>query len=175
LDIIRILLQIATPAILAIGLWLTLRQLRLLRQSYVDQHDWNRRKAAQDAIQTTQKSIGEDTPLLNEKFQVMTSYDTIPLDQIRDECDADPKVRMAIHRRLNTFEELAVGVHQGVFDEDVLNAAYKEVFRRTRNRFREYIDHRRSIGTDAAWKEFDNLTQEWVQQPHQRRPPIAQP
>jgi len=135
-------------------LGLTTGQLDLLKKSYVDQHEWNRRKAAQDAIENTQKSIGEDAPLLNDKFQIMTSYDTIPLQRIRDECDADPKVRMAIHRRLNTFETLALGVQLGVYDEDVLKAAYKEVFRRTLNRFTEYINHRRNLETDTLWAQF---------------------
>jgi hypothetical protein len=161
---IRLSVQIATFAILLIGLWLTLRQLRLLRKSYVDQHEWNRRKAAQDAIENTQKAIGEDTFLLDAKFKIMTSYDTIPRTQILDECDADPKVRIAIHRRLNTFEILALGVKKGVYDEDVLKAAYKEVFRRTLNRFREYIEQRRNLETDLLWAQFEKLTQDWGQQ-----------
>jgi hypothetical protein len=93
----------------------TTRQLKLLRITYRDLHDWNRRKAAQDAIDNMQ-GIADDTPLLDDKFKIMERNDPIPLVQIRQECEADSHVRTVLHRRLNYFESLAVGVNQAVLD-----------------------------------------------------------
>jgi hypothetical protein len=138
-------------------------QLGLLKDSYVNAHDWNRRKAAQDAIATTQ-FVAEDTPLLNEKFEVLTSADTRPLEDVRRECNDNVKVRLALHRRLNLLETFAVGVNQAVLDEDVIKAAYSGLFARTLNQFKEYIVHRRNTGIQHAWVEFERLAKKWEEE-----------
>jgi predicted tellurium resistance membrane protein TerC len=91
---IRVIVQIAAFVTVLIGLLLTLRQLRMLRKSldlttrqldllkrtYVDQHDWNRRKAAQDAIASSVQQITEDSLLLDGALNIMDKTDPFTLE-----------------------------------------------------------------------------------------------
>lgn len=159
----KVVLQAAALIVLLVGLLLTIRQIRLLRLSYVDLHDWNRRKAAQDAVDNVEH-IAADTPLLDGKFQIMSKNDPIALKSILGACESTVEVQTAIHRRLNWFESLAGGVKQGVFDEEVIKDAYQRVFRSTHRQFSEYIDHRRNADSYDAWSEFGDMIERWDQE-----------
>lgn len=65
--------------------------------SYRDLHDWNRRKAALDTADKAAQELGEDSTLLQDKFQIMSINEEIPLDKVQKECGADPKVGTALH------------------------------------------------------------------------------
>jgi hypothetical protein len=176
IETIKALLQGATLLILLIGLWLTIRQLQLLTKSNVDQHDWNRRKAAQDAVVSSTREIEKDTLLLDDKFKIMSRTDPFSLDEIRQQLNADEKVKIALNKRFNTLEALALGVHQGVFDEEVVKTGYRMLFRRTLLLFRAYMEHRRNTtGSPRVWREVDTLSQEWEEEEHRRRQQIANP
>lgn len=158
----KTVLQAATLIAVVAGLVLTIRQLRLLRLGYEDLHDWNRRKAAQDAVGDMVPRVGNDTPLLDEKFHILSQNDPLALDSILNAIDEDKKVRLAIHKRLNYFETLAGGVHQGVFDEEVIKNAYQEVFRGTVSQFRSYIDHLRNKGFTDAYSDLEGMSARWT-------------
>ena len=49
-ETIRNILVALQLIVVAIGLILAVRQLRLLTQQYRDLHDWNRRRASQEAL-----------------------------------------------------------------------------------------------------------------------------
>jgi hypothetical protein len=166
---IKLILQAATLVTLVIGLWLTIRQLRLLKDSYVEQHDWNRRKAAQDAIESSLLRISEDTALLEAKFKIRTGTpDPISLKEIQEECK-DPAVEEALRRRLNTLEGLAVGVNQGTLDEEIVKAGFESIFKRTHSFFKEYIEHRRHY-IARAYRDFEILYESWEPEERPRRP-----
>ncbi len=162
----KVILQTVALFAVLVGLL----QLRLLRLSYVDLHDWNRRKAAQDAVDSVEH-IAADTPLLDCKFQTMGKHDPIPLQKILDACESTVEVQTAIHRRLNWFESLAGGVKQGVFDEEVIRDAYERVFRNTYSQFSEYIRHRRNSDSYDAWSEFGHVIERWDQENKANNPP----
>lgn len=160
IESVKVTLQAATLLAVVVGLGFTFYQVRLLRLSYVDLHDWNRRKAAQDAVERIEV-ISKDTPLLNQKFRILTESNRIPLQDILCECEGDQEVRMALNRRLNYFQSLAGGIQQGVFDEEIIRHSYENVFRRTYNQFREYIDYRRDNAGRETWRDFVNITGRW--------------
>ena len=103
---------------MVVGLGFTIRQLALtthqldmLKKTNIDLHDWNRRKAAQKAIDDMVPRIASDTPLLDHTFHILTNNGaTIPLETIEKACENNKSVRLAIHQRLNCFESLASGV-----------------------------------------------------------------
>ena len=72
-EIVKVVLQIVTILVAGIGIGIAIHQLRLLYFTYRDLHDWNRRKAALDAVEKVFNELAEDTPLLEEKFQIMVT------------------------------------------------------------------------------------------------------
>ncbi len=78
---VKLVLQALTLLAIVVGLGFTFYQLHLLRKTYVDAHDWNRRKAAQDAaLQTSQ--LAQDMDLLHRTFEIRTRLDPLPLKRI---------------------------------------------------------------------------------------------
>src|SRR5215472_8269951 len=159
-ELSKIALQGLTLVVAGIGLVFAICQLRLLTTTYNDFHEWNRRKAAQDAIEKY-TDIQEYYPLLNAKSRIMEFFDPVSLDLIRKECEVDSSLRPTLHRVLNYFEALAVGCGQGVYDEQVVGNAFKAVFIRTLKQFEAYIGHRRSAGAIGAWSQFEQLAKKW--------------
>ena len=97
-------------------------------------------------------------PLIDEKFQILTNHDRILLEKILKECESDPTVRGALNRRLNYFEPLASGVHQGVFDEEVIKNSYQELIRITLKQFGAYIEHLQGRGYSAFCVDIEGMT-----------------
>src|SRR3989442_1498675 len=85
-EIVKVVLQIVTILVAGFGIGIAIYQLRLVYITYRDLHDWNRRKAALDAVEKVFNELAKDTPLLEEKFQIMVKTDGIPLKQVRQEC-----------------------------------------------------------------------------------------
>lgn len=166
----KVILQAATLLAVILGLSLTIYQLHLFRMSYADLHDWNRRKAAQEAIDDMVPRITNDTPLLNRKFEILTKNDPIKLELIEKECSKDDDLRLAIHKRLNYFESLAAGVQQGVFDEEVIKNSYRHLFANTFSQFSEYINHTRSNGFREMWSDLEDMTERWKKEDEAKSP-----
>ncbi len=129
----------------------------------------NFRDIDQDAADNVQH-IAVDTPLLDDKFQIMSKNDPIALNSILDACEDDVEVKSAIHRRLNWFESLAGGVKQGVFDEEVIKDAYQQVFQNTHNQFSEYVRHRKNSVAFDAWVDFEGIIERWDQEDKAKNP-----
>jgi len=172
-EIVKVGLQIVTILVAVIGIGIAIHQLRLLYFTYRDLHDWNRRKAALDAVEKVVNELAEDTPLLEENFQIMVKSDEIPIEQVRQKCDTNPKVRTALHRRLNYLECLAIGVDQGVLDEMVIEKAFEPVYNRTVTQFKRYLEHRRNTGFADAWVILERLSLKW--QDKKRSHAVRQP
>jgi hypothetical protein len=166
-----VVLQALTLVAVIIGLYLTIRQLKLLTQTHVNNHDWNRRRAAVEAIDVS--VLANDLPLLDEKFKIMSQGDPIPLDKIIQECNASAAVRAAVHRRLNYLEVLALGVIHRVFDEDIVKASQKTTFQRTVRQFGNYINHRRTAGMTGVWKDLEDVDDRWREGPATPREPTG--
>jgi|SRR5829696_7722712 len=163
IEVVKVLLQALTLVAIVAGLAFTGRQLKLLKDSFYDTHDWNRRKAAQDAVHETQQRLANDMNLLQEAFQTRTSSSQLSLNEIEEAFAANEQVRVALHKRLNNFETLAIGIEQKVLDEQVIKDAYRVMFRRTRRRLKEYIDARKERNEDA-WKVLERVSQRWEEQ-----------
>jgi len=156
--------QITLQSISAIGLIVTLllavRTLRLNVAAYRDSHDWNRRKAAHDAV-AKYRDFAEDSKKLSETFSFRDGYDPITVDTVKDKVKADPPLRINVHRLLNFFEELATGIKHGVFDEEVVKSSLQTTISQSYTRFSLYVDHLRHNGRPRAFVECQAMVDRW--------------
>ena len=125
-------------------------------------HEWNRRKAAQDAaLLFNQRVQGRD--VLDEQLNYVSSSEPIGIETLHQKFAAVAGLKPAIHSLLNYFEMLARGVHQSIYDETVIRVAWKGAMTRAMERFGPYIKERRTA-SPAAWRELEGLVSKWRHQ-----------
>jgi hypothetical protein len=163
----QLVVQCVSALMVLLGLLFTSRQLRLLRKTYVDLHDWNRRKAAQDASHEWQ-GYADDAVLLENTFHFREKQGVVDLAALLATFSTDTKAQASLHRILNYFEAIANGTRNGVFDEPIIRDAFCGVFDLHAQRFGAYIDHRRSHGAPKAWIEMEDLSQKWQREDRSR-------
>ncbi|MBU4264350.1 MAG: DUF4760 domain-containing protein [Proteobacteria bacterium] len=144
-------------------------------------HDWNRRQLAITASKSAKDSTYSDIVIIDEKFQYINhrKHESIPVDTIHKAmCVKDEKgelkyfngklrvdhendgikIERALSHYLNTFEYIATGVTQGVFDEEIIYKLYGGPVIRAAGIFKDYIQH---INTDMypgrRGKIYENL------------------
>jgi hypothetical protein len=162
-QILQLLLQFFTLGAVISGLVYSGYQLKLLRRQYHDLHEWNRRKAAQDAIDFF-VNLAEGNKLINEVFNFLESNDPISLVRVQDECTKHAELRSAIHRLLNFLEGLAIGTRHAVLDESLIRDAFIGVMDIVLLQFSEYIQHRRRHSRSDAWEELETTVKHWQAQ-----------
>ena len=160
MELAKLMLQAIQLIVVTTGLGYTAYQIRLLRISYRDLHDWNRRKSAQDAIEGL-TVLAPVTKVLNEHFDFLENNDPIPLEILQQKCEQNVELRGCIHKLLNTYEDLAVGVFQRVYDESIIYEAMGWVIPTTLHQFNGYIRHKRLHGSANAWTQVERLSMRW--------------
>lgn len=123
------------------------------------QYDWNRRLAAQNALNDyNQADIGSK---IRKKFDYLNSKETIPLSEIEKEFLEDADLQSDLHKLLNSYEALARGVFQGIYDIEVIEVGRRNAILNLYRAFSNYIDNRREKFSSKAWAELDVLVSEW--------------
>lgn len=164
-EIYSLLLSGLNIAMIAVGFWFAYHQLlgakkeiNILNKHHADNHDWNRRKAAQDAIRAF------DFTLLSKKFQtafdVINRTEAIPMGAIDKAYEANPEIQMELHHLLNFYEGLSRGINQGLFDEEIIKTARRSDMIRCVVLFQNYLTHRR-IEHPNAWSELSFIAHKW--------------
>ena len=156
---LQLAMQGVTTIAVIVGISLTLRQLRLLRLSYRDLHDSNRRRAAHDAAVDWAK-FADDGVKLETCFTFRDVHDVVLLDESTGVFAVEPSAKASLHRVLNHLESVANGVNHGVLDEKVIRSAYVTVFRKYLRRFAPYIEDRRSRYPEL-WVDARDLASQW--------------
>lgn len=170
LEIIKLGLQFVQVIAVVFGLALTIRQIKLLRQSYEDLHEWNRRKASVDTI-NEYKQLSEEVKLLNVSLNFSELNDPIPLDRIPGFQSAEAggqEIRIALNKYLNYFESIAVSVRHGVLDERLVRDAFRTVISRALRKLGPYISHIRGKTGPSTWIELEELSKMWESQDGRR-------
>ena len=151
-EAVKVVLQIVTILVGGIGLGIAIRQLRLVYVTYRDLHDWNRRKAALDAADKAAEELGEDTPLLHEKFGIMSTNEEISVEQNSGSGQhRSQSTHSATQTPKNFLETVAIGVDEGVLDESVIKRVFEQVFYRTLSQFKSYANYRQRSGFIDSW------------------------
>ena len=160
LEMVMALAAIATAVFVGLGVLYAVQQLRVLVRSHADNHEWNRRVAAQEAIARISTSVrGED---IQAKFKYVGRPDPVPLQEVLQAFEEDPGLRMKLNRLLNGYEGLARGVFLAVYSEAVVKNARRGPMIHTFTAFSEYINHRRQSGSPRAWIEYETLVEDWL-------------
>ena len=137
----------------------TTEQLRAAYEINEADHDWNRRKASQDAIRKYNQ------PLLSSELQSEFNYfnctESIPLKKIEEGFNKHPNLQAELHRLLNFYEGLARGIFQQVYDEEIIKAARYNAMKKVFRAFNSYIESRRKISSPVAWKYLESLVDQW--------------
>ena len=120
------------------------RQLKLLRLTHADNHDWNRRFAAQKAINEMQK-IMPMTVRINEVFGHENTLEAIPFEKVKEVFKSDKKLQTELHQVLNAYEALARGILQGIYDEEVVYEGRRSAMIKVYEQFLPYIRNRRTV------------------------------
>lgn len=135
------------------------REIHALNQHHSDYHDWHRRHATQEALRYYNYSLLSSP--LQTSFDYLNSAESISVTQIEERFKENPNLLSDLHQLLNSYEALARGVNQGIFDEDVLKSARRNAMVRCERSFRNYIEMRRQNISPRAWIEFSYITQKW--------------
>ena len=159
-DEIRTIAQVCQLVVVAIGLALTVNQIRILSAQYRDLHEWNRRKAAQDAVLSF-LDLAENNKLINQAFDYPQKNDPFPVERVQEECEKMPELRVALHSLLNYFESVAWGIRHRVYDEDLVRDSMASAMNLTCYRFGPYIEHKANHGQSDAWSETRACVAKW--------------
>lgn len=127
-------------------------------------HDWNRRQAAQSALKEFREKTKPHIEKLDEAFNYYLRDESSPItkEEIHAKicrkgsdgkfirCDKSDKIEIdpeksdlakSIREYLNLYEDIASGVHQGVYDKEVVADLMASSFIKVANLFGPYIKH----------------------------------
>jgi len=137
-------------------------QIAETRKIHQENHEWNRRLAAQEALRDYNYSLLSSP--LQDVFNYLNVSEPIPLAKITSEFSINPKLQPHLHQLLNFYEGLARGIHQSLFDEEVIKAARKNAMVMAEKGFTNYIENRRAEVNPHAWKELSSVVSRWRSQ-----------
>mgnify|MGYP001224362433 CR=1 FL=1 len=146
------------------GFWMTLTAVLIAVLQSVKSHDWNRRKAAAEALKEFREKMRPHSKILNESFNYFLRDENSPItvDEIHRaickkgndgklvRCDSsaqweiDPdkgETLRSVRELLNLYEDIASGVHQGVYDKEVVADLMASSIIKVSNIFDPYIKH----------------------------------
>ena len=133
--------------------------INLSKKVHQENHDWNRRMAAQEAIVMFRNK--NKTRELREALGQIDINDAIPLQLIHDKFKTNSDLQSYIHSVLNTFEGYARGISQGIYDEEVIKTALKGTMVRYFSCFHPYIKHIRDTRNPDLFNEFEGIVNKW--------------
>lgn len=156
----KLLVQIISSVLVFIALLYAARQFKLATLVHRDNHDWNRRNAAQQAtIDYASKIPGNEE--LNKTLKYTVAKEPIALTTIDAAFENNESLRAIAHRVLNYHESLAVGVLEGVYDENCIRNIRRSALELLFNAFKNYIDRFRSEIQPTAWSQQEQLINKW--------------
>ncbi len=170
-------LQIATivvDSLLLIGVVVAATQAYLARRSldlstiiHRENHDWNRRMAAQSALSSYNSSVILSS--LHSEFSYIDRRDPISIAEMNAAFENNPDLKEDLHKLLNFYESLARGVHQKIYDEEVIKVGRKGAMVRAYRAFLPYIEQRRRANNSpTAWCELESIAARWLHEESQR-------
>jgi hypothetical protein len=165
-EVATLAISAGSAVFLAMGVVFAGVQLRKTRQSveaslkiHRENHDFQRRYAAQEALRSYDYSVLSGP--LETEFRFLENAEPISLRRIQEAFRANSELQRDLHQLLNYYEALARGVRQGVFCEDVVKAGRRKAMIVAANSFQTYIEHRRKQLNPQAWTELTQLCHKW--------------
>jgi len=159
-----IIIQAISTSILAISVIYAGRQITLLRKQHGENHDWNRRIAAQQAIREY-REIQASIEDLSHHFDYHNRTEGVAADNFNKKFEEVKHLQTSLHTALNYFEGLARGVRQGIYDEEVVKNAFHGSMISVYECFKYYIcSRRKKWDNQKLWFELEALIDKWKQE-----------
>ena len=163
---IELWLDLFRTSVIAFGVLIALLQLGMIvngqKQNMKLQkqnHDWNRRFAAQEAIRYGNSL--EHAKHLEAAFEMSGQQEALSFDEIEQGFKKDPLARAALLKTLNFSEGLARGIEHGIYDEAVIRDSHFTALIKRELVFSNFINHRRKNGSPRAWRRMSTLAAKW--------------
>lgn len=134
-------------------------QLSLTKIIHQQNHDWNRREAAQSALREYRYAV--ESSAIQSAFDYLNTNGPLSLDEIEKQFNQHESLKGDLHQLLNYYEGLARGINQGLYDEGVVKLAIKSSMVMANKGFQHYIEKRRSERTSAAWRQLSSIALKW--------------
>ena len=157
-ELISLIVMVISALFVGISIFYLSVQIRLFISAHADNHDWNRRIETQHAIARIREL---NTDALNEKFGYMNRKEIINLEEIKEAFKEDHSLQLLLHKLLNSYEGLAIGVFLWIYDEKIVKASRKGTMERDFLRFKQYIEYRRTQSGKFAWAKYEQLISKW--------------
>ncbi len=154
------LAQIFSIFILIFSVLYAAKQLKLTYLIHADNHDWNRRKAAQDLTMQINE-LFSDMAALHKKLNIINRVEPIPISEIKEEINNDPSVQLSINKVLNIYDGVARGVLSGIYDRSIIETARKSTMIKTYDAFSSYIYDRRKKRIPTLWNDYESIINQW--------------
>lgn len=153
-ELISLVISAISAVFLLIGFYVTVITIR-------KNHDWNRRYKSMEALAAaTDQSRIADLQILNKCLKYSDSYEPIQLDLIDSKVEENPQLLHILLNRLNIFELYAIGVFNGVYDEEVMKHAVEAVMDRAYFRFENFIKRRKESNSTYC-EHFESIVIKW--------------
>jgi hypothetical protein len=137
-----LIISTISTILICFGFYLTIYSLR-------KNHDWNRRSKTSDALSAViDTGRINDLESLNAAFRYTESNETILLATIDEKTKENPRLLQILLLRLNMFEVYAIGISQGIYDEEVIKATIEDSMKRAYFRFKNFIERHREFNNE---------------------------
>lgn len=164
---LTLVIQAAQVLALLGGFWFAGRQLRqaqhelhALKETHRQNHDFQRRQAAQQAVNDFNYSnLSAD---LISVFKYTDKNEVLDLTSIDSELARNAEARTKLIMLFRHYEGLARGINCGIYDESVVKSAHRTTLTRFARIFRAYIEDRRLKLNPRLWIEFTELADRWA-------------
>ena len=158
-EIARLIVQAASALLIFCSLIYAGRQLALSTRTQRQNHDWNRRAAAQEANWKF-SSLVKGRELIDQAFNITTRDAPLTIDELNTAFEKNSELKTAVLSLLNYYEGLAIGVNQSIFDEDVIKTAWYGSMKVVSRLFAEWVKELRKT-RPFAFSELDAILNEW--------------
>ena len=152
--------QLIASGTTVIALIYTGFQIYLLRKVHRDNHEWNRRKSAQDLTIDIGSRISDYNDL-SVAFNLFNRTEAIPLDEINTKFAENPSLELKVLEFLNLFNIMARGVIEGVYDEEIIYKARSTSMIKTFEALKQYIEKRKNERGIDIYSSIEALVNEW--------------
>jgi Domain of unknown function (DUF4760) len=127
-----------------------------------------RRKAAAEVIFSTRK----DSDLLSSLHKIsVIHFSSINIATFAKNDKNGTDDAQSIRYALNHYEYIAVGIDQGIYDEDIFKHSHYSTVLKLYEHTKSYIaERRRIIGRQTTYQEFECLACRWKENPLKHKP-----
>ncbi|WP_161489411.1 DUF4760 domain-containing protein [Sulfitobacter sp. EhC04] len=143
-------------------------ELRTIKEIDEQQHDWSRRIAAQEALQKYDHTWYSGP--LQEEFDYFNRNEPVPVQEVKSKFVKGSTVQADLIKLLNFYESLSRGIHQNIFDEEVIRIARQRAMTKAHNSFFAYIEDRRRQANPKAWSELTSIVRKWERDDNRVKP-----